>query len=107
MNLILLRRFGIVSAAITTAISNMVLTILTVWISRKFITVRIDLKTFFYYLGVSIVMYLVVRQVETSWAWVNLALKLIIGTLIVMAGGVYKEYESLKNLINGYRLRTA
>jgi len=107
MNLILLKRFGIVSAAITTAISNMVLTILTVWISRKFITVRIDLKTFFYYLGVSIVMYLVVRQVETSWAWVNLALKLIIGTLIVMAGGVYKEYESLKNLINGYRLRTA
>jgi hypothetical protein len=52
-------------------------------------------------------MYLVVRQVETPWAWVNLALKLIIGTLIVMAGGVYKEYESLKNLIHGYKLKTA
>jgi O-antigen/teichoic acid export membrane protein len=107
MNLILLKRFGIVSAAVTAAVSNMVLTILTVWNSRKFITVRIDLKTFFYYLGVSVVMYLVVRQVETSWAWVNLGLKLIIGAVIVMAGGVYKEYESLKNFINGYRLRTA
>jgi O-antigen/teichoic acid export membrane protein len=107
MNLILLRRFGIVSAAITAAISNMVLTILTAWISRRFITIRIDLKTVFYYLGVSVVMYLVVREVETSWVWVNLALKLMIGTLIVMAGGVYKEYESLKNLIRGYKLRTA
>jgi len=85
----------------------MVSTILVIWISRRFITVRIDLKTFFYYLGVSVVMYVVVRQVETPWAWVNLALKLIIGTSIVMAGGVYKEYESLKNLIQGYKLKTA
>jgi O-antigen/teichoic acid export membrane protein len=107
MNLILLRRFGIASAAVTAAVSNMVLTISTMWVSRKFITVRIDLKTFFYYLGVSVVMYLVVRQVETPWAWVNLVLKLVIGTLIVMAGGVYKEYETLKNLIHGYKLRTA
>ena len=107
MNLILLRRFGIISAAVTAATSCMVSTILTIWISRRFITVKIDLKTFFYYLGVSILMYLVVREIETSWAWVNLALKLIIGTLIVMAGGVYKEYESLKNLINGYKLKTA
>jgi O-antigen/teichoic acid export membrane protein len=107
MNLILLRRFGIISAAVTAAISCMVSTILAIWISRRYITVRIDLKTFFYYLGVSVVMYLVVIQVETSWAWVNLALKFIIGTLIVLAGGVYKEYESLKNLISGYRLKTA
>lgn len=40
-------------------------------------------------------MYLVVRKVETSWVWVNLALKLIIGTLIVMAGGLQgtREFE--------------
>ncbi len=105
VNLILLRRFGIISAAVTAAISGMVSTILAIWISRKYITVRIDLKSFFYYLGVSIVMYLVVIQVETSWAWVNLALKLTIGTLIVVAGGIYKEYGTLKNLINGYRLK--
>jgi len=107
MNLILLRRFGIISAAVTAATSCMVSTILVIWISRRFIAVRIDLKTFFYYLGVSVLMYLVVIQVETPWAWVNLALKFIIGTLIVMAGGVYKEYESLKNLIHGYKLKTA
>jgi O-antigen/teichoic acid export membrane protein len=107
MNLILLRRFGVASAAVATAISNMVLTLLTVWASRRFITVRIDLKTFFYYLAVSVVMYLVVREVETSWAWLNLVLKLLIGTLIVGAAGVYKEYESLKGLIDGYKLRAA
>lgn len=47
MNLVLLQRFGIVSAAVSAATSCMVSSILSIWISRKFITVKIDLKTVF------------------------------------------------------------
>ena len=107
MNLILLKRFGIGSAAVTAATSSMVSTILTIWISRKFITVKIDLKTFFYYLGVSILMYLVVREIETSWVWMNLALKIVVGTFIVMIGAIYKEYGNLKDVMHGYKFKAA
>ncbi len=107
MNLILLRRFGIVSAAFTAATSCTVATILTIWISRKFITVRIDVKTVLYYLGISVVMYLVVSQIETSRVWMNLVLKIVVGVFIVMLGIIYKEFENLKNLMNQYKLKKA
>jgi len=107
MNMILLPRYGVVSAAVTAAISYMVSTILTVWISKRFITIRIELRTFFYYVGVSVVMYFVVREIQTSWAWMNLVLKLIVGTFIVMVGVAYKEYENLKDLLKKYKLNMA
>ena len=107
LNLILLRRFGVVSAAITAATSYIASTILTVWISRRFITIKVDWKTFLYYVGVSVLMYLVVTEIQTSRVWMNLVLKLIIGTVIVMIGVTYKEYENLRKLVKGYKLKTA
>ncbi len=107
LNLLLLRRFGITAAAVIAATSCMVSLILTIWISNKFVTVRIELKSFIYYLSVSVVMYLVIREIGTPWVWMNLVLKIIIGALIVMVAVIYKEYENLKALMHGYRLKAA
>jgi len=107
LNLMLLPRFGITAAAVIAAASCMMSLILTIWISNKFVTVRIELKSFIYYLSVSVLMYLVIRQIGTTWVWVNLVLKIVVGILIVLLGVIYKEYEDLKTILNRYRLKTA
>lgn len=105
LNLMLLPRFGITAAAVTTAVSCVVYLILTIWISNKFVTVRVEVKSFIYYLSVSVLMYLLIRQIGTPWVWMNLLLKIIVGAFIVILGVIYKEYEDLKSILHEYKLR--
>ncbi|HYA12777.1 MAG TPA: oligosaccharide flippase family protein [Syntrophales bacterium] len=107
LNLMLLRRFGIASAAVVAAASCMVSLILTIWISNKFVTVRVELKSFIYYLSVSVLMYLVISEIGTPRAWMNLVLKIIIGAFIIILAVIYKEYGNLKSIMDGYRLKAA
>ncbi len=107
LNLILLRRFGINAAAVVAAVSCMASLILTIWISNKFVTVRVELKSFIYYLCISVLMYLVISEIGTSRVWMNLVLKIIIGAFIVILAVIYKEYENLKSIMHGYRLKAA
>jgi O-antigen/teichoic acid export membrane protein len=107
LNLMLLRRFGITAAAVIAAGSCMVSLILTIWISNKFVTVRVELKSFIYYLGVSVLMYLVISEIGTSRVWLNLVLKIIIGAFIVILAFIYKEYENVKKVMHGYRIKAA
>jgi O-antigen/teichoic acid export membrane protein len=105
LNLLLLRRFGITAAAVIAAGSCMLSLILTIWISNKFVTVRVELKSLVYYLSVSVLMYLVMSEIGTPMAWLNLVLKLIVGACIVILAVICKEYENLKGIVHGYKLR--
>jgi len=107
LNLMLLRRFGITAAAVVAAASCMVSLILTIWISNKFVTVRVELKSFIYYLSVSVLMYLVISEIGTPRAWMNLVVKIIIGAFIIILAVIYKEYGNLKSIMDGYRLKAA
>jgi O-antigen/teichoic acid export membrane protein len=107
LNLVLLRRFGITAAAVIAAASCMMSLILTIGISKKFVTVRVDVKSLIYYVGVSVLMYLVIREIETPRAYVNLLLKIIVGAFVVMGAVVYKEYANLKGILREFRLKRA
>jgi O-antigen/teichoic acid export membrane protein len=105
LNLILLRRFGISAAAVVAATSCSVSLILTILISNRFVTVRVEMKSLIYYLGVSILMYLVISEIGTAWAWMNLVLKIVVGGLMVILAVIYKEYENLRTVLHGQRLK--
>jgi hypothetical protein len=50
-------------------------------------------------------MYLVMSEIGTPMAWLNLVLKLIVGACIVILAVICKEYENLKGIVHGYKLR--
>jgi hypothetical protein len=52
-------------------------------------------------------MYLVISEIGTPRAWMNLVLKIIIGAFIIILAVIYKEYGNLKSIMDGYRLKAA
>jgi O-antigen/teichoic acid export membrane protein len=93
INLIFIPAYGIMGAAIATLAACIALVALTVFLSYKYIIVRIDIRTIFYYLLLSGIMYLIVKQIETGTHWMNLIIKIIIGILIIIPCILIKEKE--------------
>lgn len=105
MNLVLLPSHGVMGAAIATLVACAASTILTMYLSFKYIVVRIDIKTVSYYLLLSILMLLVVRQIEISEDWLNLIGKMIAGVFIVASGVLLREREIRLKIRLAYQLK--
>ena len=98
LNLILLPRIGIMGAAVAALITCLSATILTACISFRYINVKIEISHVLYYLMLSLLMYYVVSQIDTSKMWMNLVLKIIAGVFIVGMGVICKENQVLRKI---------
>lgn len=95
MNLILLPKYGVIGAAVATLVACGAATALTVSLSFKYIAVRVNVKTVSYYLMLSGLMFLVVKQIAIPTSWMNLIAKMIIGVIIIVPGVLFREKEIL------------
>jgi O-antigen/teichoic acid export membrane protein len=91
LNLFLIPRFGLLGAASATLIAGIVVVITTVLFSSKFIRLKVDLKSGLYYLLVSIVMYAILSTISAGTIWIDLAVKILVGILLIGIGVVVKE----------------
>lgn len=93
LNFFLLPRFGIMGAAIATLLSCLVSSGLTIFLSMKYIFVRVSIKHIIYYLLLSILMVFIVRQINVDLAGINLLARIFSGICIVIPGILLKEKE--------------
>jgi O-antigen/teichoic acid export membrane protein len=93
LNLILLPRYSIMGATMARLAACLFSTILTVSLSYKYISIVPGIRNILYYVMLSSVMYVIVNQIETTTAWINLVLKMIAGVLIIASGVLLREKE--------------
>jgi O-antigen/teichoic acid export membrane protein len=105
LNLVLLKRLELMGASISALVSCIVSTLLMIIVSNRYIKVKIDIGSIVYYIGVSLLMYLVITQINTGIVWMNLILKMITGMFLSVAGILFKEREIRENMKRFYPLR--
>jgi O-antigen/teichoic acid export membrane protein len=98
LNLILMPKFHVMGAAVSSVASCLLATGLTFWISSKYVTLKIEKKTLLYYGSVSCFMFLILKQIEMPGIWMNLGVKVMVGMLITVAAILCMEKE-IKNKI--------
>jgi O-antigen/teichoic acid export membrane protein len=91
LNLLLIPRFGLSGAASATLIAGIAVVVTTILFSSKFIKLRVDLISGLYYLLVSIVMYAILSKIRVGTLWIDLAVKILIGIVLIGIGVVIKE----------------
>jgi len=101
LNLILLKKLGLIGASISALVSGIFLTILFMIVSNRYFRIKIEIGTILYYIGVSSLMFLIIAQINTGVIWMNLGLKMITGTVLVALAILLKESEIRENII-GY-----
>jgi O-antigen/teichoic acid export membrane protein len=102
LNFYLLPEYGIIGAAWATLVACAFASVLTIFLSYRYIIIRIDIRNILYYIILSGIMYLAVRQIEATVVWINLILKIITGMFIIASGILFKEKEirlKIKQLI--------
>lgn len=103
LNILLIPRYGVYGAALATLGACMLSSALTIALSSKYITVRVDIRTVVYYVFLSVAMLLAMLLIETNSAWLTLLLKMAIGSLIVLPGIFFRERELILSLIRTNR----
>ena len=103
LNFILIKRLELMGASISILLSCIYMAILTLIVSNRYITVRIEMGTIVFYLGVSCIMFLVVSQIDTGVHWMNLILKIITGVVLVGLGILFRENEIREHAKKIYR----
>jgi O-antigen/teichoic acid export membrane protein len=98
LNLVLLKKLGLMGASISALASSVVSTFLFMVVSNRYFKIRMEMGSIFYYIGVSCVMYLVVAQINTGVIWVNLPLKMVTGMVLVGLAILFKENEIRENI---------
>lgn len=104
-NILLLPKYGAMGAAIATLIACLTSSTLTIILSFRYIKIKIDLKNIIYYLGLSGIMIIVVKQIEFNITWLNLLIKSIIGIMIIIGGILYKEKIIFNEIKKRYQIR--
>jgi O-antigen/teichoic acid export membrane protein len=105
LNFILLKRLELMGASISILVSCIFMAILTLIISNRYITVRVEMGTILYNIGVSFIMFLVLTQINTGVLWMNLILKIATGVVLVGLGILFKENEIRENVKKIYPWR--
>lgn len=95
MNVILLPTYQATGAAIATLVACIVASILTVVLSFRYIVVKANIKTIIYYSLLASLMFLCISWINTNTAWVNLVMKIVLGTVIIVTGTLMREDEIL------------
>jgi O-antigen/teichoic acid export membrane protein len=106
-NVVLLPIYGIVGSAIATLIACVAATALTVYLSYRYITVRLDLKSISYYVAFSVGMFLIIQNIQTPMIWINLIAKIIAGMLIMCCGVLLRERDLRDWIKEIYQLKNA
>lgn len=104
LNMLLIPRYGVYGAALATLGACILSSALTIALSSKYITVRVDIRTVVYYVLLSVVMLLAMRSIKTNLAWLTLVAKMTIGSLIILPGIFFRERELILSLIRTKRL---
>jgi O-antigen/teichoic acid export membrane protein len=97
-NILLIPKYNETGAAIATLISCIISSVLTVFLSYKYIFVSVKLKTVLYYLMLSLWMLFVINQINFSMAWLNVIVKITLGIVIFIPGVLWKEKGALSSL---------
>jgi len=95
MNVILLPTYQATGAAVATLVACIVASILTIFLSFKYIVVRANIRTIIYYSLLASVMFLCINWIDTKIAWVNLLTKIALGAVIIVTGTLIRENEIL------------
>jgi len=98
LNLILLKKLGLMGASIAALVSSIAQTFLFMIVSNRYFRVRIEMGTILYHIGVSCLMFLIVTQINTAVIWMDLILKIITGTVLIALGVLFKEKEIRENI---------
>ena len=98
LNFILIKRLELMGASISILVSCIVLAIVTLIVSNRYIRVRVEVGTILYYIGVSCIMFFVISQINTGVIWMNLILKIIAGMVLIALGILFKENEIRENI---------
>jgi len=93
MNLLLLPVYGIMGSAVATLTACMAATILTVIFSFRHLTIKINTRLLIYHAALSGIMALVIVQIDLRTAWMDLAVKVLAGMLIIFLGILVLESE--------------
>lgn len=102
LNMALIPLYGVMGAAMATLAACFVMMTMTVLLSFRYIKVKISLNSLVYYLALSAAMYFVVIQWEARDVWLDLAVEIGTGFLIVAIGVLCREreiFEKIKFLI--------
>lgn len=91
MNIYLIPRYGVFGAAVATLVACVATTMLTIFLSSKHIKVKIDVKVVLYYLCLSGGMLLLLSRLSMSVIWQDLLVKMLLGSLIVISGILFRE----------------
>lgn len=103
LNILLLPRYGVYGAALATLGASMLSSALTIALSSRYITVRIDMRTVFFYVLLSGVMFLAMLLIKTNLAWLTLLTKMAIGVTIISSGIFFRERELILSFIRTRR----
>jgi len=99
LNVVLIPKYGVMGAATATLIACVALALLTIQSSFKYISYnKFDIKKLSYYVVLSIVMAVIVTQVNTAKDWLSLIAKVVIGIVIVIPGILFQEKDLLAAL---------
>ncbi len=101
LNLFLLPFMGIEGAGLTTMISCFYVIILTAILSFRHVTIRINIGSLAYHLLMGFLMFVVVRHVHVREGFINLAIKVFIGVIVVLPAVLLRETE-LRGWIKSY-----
>lgn len=92
LNVILLPGWGVMGATIATLLACVFSTILTIYLSYKYIVIRVH-KKILYHICISIFMCLVLSQIKMQTPAISLVSQLMIGILIILTGVLIREKE--------------
>lgn len=93
MNLWLLPRWGATGSAVANVAACVSSSILTCFLSFRYITVRINIHAVLYYLVLGGILYASLIPIHFGILWITLLVKLTVGFAIVLAGVLYSEQE--------------
>lgn len=101
MNLWLLPAWGATGAAVAALAAGIASAVLTALLSFRYIPLRIQPSTLVYYLVLSAAMYGVLALIRFDPVWLRLLVKLVVGSIVVGAGVLYREAE-LRRLVGRF-----
>lgn len=91
INLILIPIYGILGASIATLIACIISSVLTVFLSFKYIYIRLNYKNICLHLILSVCMLFLINKLSFDTLWISLLSKILLGICIVSIGAILIE----------------
>jgi len=91
LNYFLIPTYGVQGAAFATLISSIMVIVLTVFFSFRYLVVKPRMRNFFYHIGLSVCMYALISRINFDVLWLSLLSKIIAGILFIFIGVFIKE----------------